>query len=105
MTQWQVEGSGGCGHLGDLPVGIREADECEDCVREGSSWVHLRRCLTCDHVGCCDSSPNRHATAHWRDHPDHPLIRSYEPGEDWWWCYADELVFDVAGAPPAPSHP
>jgi hypothetical protein len=56
-------------------------------------------------VGCCDSSPNRHATAHYHAHPDHPIVRSYEPGEDWWWCYQDEVAFEVEGAPPAPSHP
>ncbi len=55
-------------------------------------------------VGCCDSSPNRHATAHWQV-SDHPLIRSCEPGEDWWWCYVDELGFEVDDAEPAPSHP
>ncbi len=91
MTRWQVEGSGGCGHLEDLPVGIREADECEDCVREGSSWVHLRRCLTCDHVGCCDSSPRRHATAHFTS-TEHPVIGSAEPGEEWSWCFVDEVA-------------
>ena len=52
-------------------------------------WNHLRLCMTCGHVGCCDSSPNRHATAHWHAHPDHPVIRSFEPEEDWWWCYED----------------
>jgi hypothetical protein len=61
--------------------------------------------MECGHVGCCDNSPNRHATAHFHEKHDHMLIRSYEPGEDWWWCYIDELIFDVDGAPPAPSHP
>ena len=69
----------------------------------GGRWLHLRLCLGCGHVGCCDSSPNRHASAHFRAE-DHPLVRSYEPGEDWWWCYADDLLFDVQDAPPAPSH-
>lgn len=77
---------------------------CEDCLRTGDRWVHLRICMTCGHVGCCDNSPNRHATAHHRT-TDHPIIRSYEPGEDWWWCYVDESLLDVPGAPPAPSHP
>jgi hypothetical protein len=62
-------------------------------------------CMSCGHVGCCDNSPNRHATAHAAEHPDHPLIRSFEPGEEWWWCYIDEVAFEVEGAPPAPSHP
>ena len=60
--------------------------------------------MRCGNVGCCDDSPNRHATSHYHTH-DHPLIRSYEPGEDWWWCYADRLYFEVNGAPPSPSHP
>ena len=63
---------------------------CEDCLREGTQWVHLRECLECGHVGCCDNSPRRHATAHWRQ-TKHPLVRSHEPKEDWGWCYADEL--------------
>jgi uncharacterized UBP type Zn finger protein len=78
-------------------------DGCEECLAQGGRWVHLRLCLTCGHVGCCDSSPNRHASAHFRT-SSHPLIRSYEPGEDWWWCFVDELAFEVEGAPPAPSH-
>jgi uncharacterized UBP type Zn finger protein len=77
---------------------------CEDCLLIGGRWVHLRMCVTCGHVGCCDSSPNRHATAHWRT-SGHHLVRSYEPGEDWWWCYDDAALFEVAGVPPAPSHP
>jgi uncharacterized UBP type Zn finger protein len=78
-------------------------DVCEDCVAEGTRWVHLRLCLTCGHVGCCDNSPRRHATAHFHA-TDHPLVRSYEPNEDWWYCFADDLLFDVEGAPAAPSH-
>jgi hypothetical protein len=78
---------------------------CEDCLRMGASWVHLRLCMTCGHVGCCDQSPNRHATVHAHAHADHPVIRSYEPREDWWYCYVDDLMFDIPGAPPAPSHP
>jgi CPA1 family monovalent cation:H+ antiporter len=65
--------------------------ECEDCVREGSRWVHLRLCLACGHVGCCDSSPRRHATAHFHE-SDHPVIRSAEPGETWRWCFRHELT-------------
>jgi CPA1 family monovalent cation:H+ antiporter len=62
---------------------------CEDCLRLGLHWVHLRLCLTCGHVGCCDSSPQRHATAHFNG-TGHPVIRSFEPGEVWRWCYLDE---------------
>jgi hypothetical protein len=94
-----------CAHL-DAVMEVEPSSEgCEDCLRIGGVWVHLRMCMTCGHVGCCDNSPNRHATAHWNTHPDHPIVRSYEPGEDWWWCYPDALLFEVEGAPPAPSHP
>ena len=67
----------------------RTPQGCEDCLRSGSSWVHLRLCLTCGHVGCCDSSPMRHARAHAAG-TGHVIVRSIEPGEDWRWCYADE---------------
>lgn len=96
----------GCSHLDTIQDVTPSSDGCEDCLREGRhDWVHLRLCMRCGHVGCCDNSPGRHATAHWHAHDDHPVIRSYEPGEDWWWCYADDLAFEVAGAPPSPSHP
>jgi hypothetical protein len=94
-----------CSHLDTVRDVTPSADGCEDCLRIGGTWVHLRVCQTCGHTGCCDNSPNRHATAHFRAHVDHPLVRSFEPGENWWWCYIDELGFDVPGAPPAPSHP
>ena len=68
---------------------VASAPGCEDCLRIGSWWVHLRMCLTCGRVGCCDSSPNRHASAHARS-VDHPIVRSLEPDEDWVWCYVDE---------------
>jgi len=67
------------------------AQGCEECLAIGSGCVHLRLCLTCGHVGCCDSSPNRHATKHFHA-TGHPLVRSFEPGEDWKWCYVDELM-------------
>jgi hypothetical protein len=95
----------GCTHLDVVEDSVTpSADGCEDCLRIGGRWVHLRLCMTCGHVGCCDSSPNRHATAHWNERHEHPVIRSFEPGEDWWWCYADGLLFEVEGAPPSPSH-
>ena len=79
----------GCSHLGMVQtVSPRTPDGCEECLRDGSSWVHLRLCLTCGHVGCCDSSPNRHARRHAGDET-HPLVRSFEPGEDWRWCFED----------------
>jgi len=94
-----------CTHMDRAEDVGPSSDGCEDCLRTGGHWVHLRMCMSCGHVGCCDSSPNRHATAHFTAHPDHCLIRSYEPGEDWWWCYVDEVAFEVDGAPPSPSHP
>ncbi len=93
-----------CRHLDTVTEVTPSSDGCEDCLWTGGRWVHLRLCMHCGHVGCCDSSPNRHATAHWRTHHDHPVIRSFEPGEEWR-CYADNLLFDSAGAPAAPSHP
>jgi hypothetical protein len=71
---------------------------CEECLEVGGWWLHLRVCMSCGHVGCCDDSPNRHATAHFHD-TNHPLIQSYEPDEDWWYCYVDQLVLTVVGVP------
>ena len=94
-----------CEHVdAAAPDPAPRADGCEDCLATGDRWVRLRLCRTCGHVGCCDSSPNRHATAHFHG-SGHPVIRSFEPGEDWFWCYVDELGFEVPAAPPAPSHP
>jgi uncharacterized UBP type Zn finger protein len=94
-----------CGHIDSIDLEVRpSADGCEDCLHTGGDWVHLRVCQQCGHVGCCDSSPNRHATEHHR-HTDHPIIRSFEPGEEWFWCYLDEEGFELEDAPPGPSHP
>jgi uncharacterized UBP type Zn finger protein len=68
---------------------------CEDCVKTGDQWVHLRICLTCGHVGCCDSSKNKHATKHYHS-SKHPVVRSIEPGETWGWCYVDETTYELA---------
>jgi CPA1 family monovalent cation:H+ antiporter len=84
-----------CEHLADLPateVAASTEDGCQDCLAEGKrNWVHLRLCLACGRVGCCDSSPGKHATAHFHA-AHHPVIRSFEPGETWRWCYVDQLV-------------
>ena len=69
-----------------------EMEGCVDCLAIGGEWMHLRMCQACGHVACCDSSPNRHMSAHHRE-TDHPIMRSVEPGEDWSWCFADELMF------------
>ena len=71
------------------PVAPRTPDGCQECLRLGTAWLHLRLCLTCGHVGCCDSSPLRHARAH-AHAIGHPIVQSFEPGEDWRWCYVDE---------------
>ncbi|TCK32832.1 ubiquitin-hydrolase Zn-finger-containing protein [Paraburkholderia sp. BL8N3] len=80
-----------CTHLNQARVLRTDRRYCEECVRLGQPWVHLRLCLSCGHVGCCDSSPNRHASKHFLA-TGHPLVRSIEPGESWIWCYRDEIV-------------
>jgi uncharacterized UBP type Zn finger protein len=87
-----------CSHLPEVTDVTPSGNGCVDCLAIGARWVHLRLCMTCGHVGCCDSSPNKHATAHFHA-VDHPLVQSYEPGEDWWWCYDDEVAFTVADKP------
>ncbi|MBO3095628.1 UBP-type zinc finger domain-containing protein [Cellulomonas dongxiuzhuiae] len=77
---------------------------CVECDATGSWWFHLRRCAACGHVGCCDSSPSQHATAHWHA-TGHPLVRSYEPGEDWWWDYAQGAYGDGPELAPPLAHP
>ncbi|HEX6389960.1 MAG TPA: UBP-type zinc finger domain-containing protein [Solirubrobacteraceae bacterium] len=86
-----------CSHLDQIDVSVeRDSTEgCPDCLAIGGTWVHLRMCMSCGHVGCCDSSPNKHATAH-HNATSHPIVRSLEPGEDWLWCYEDEVAFRVA---------
>jgi uncharacterized UBP type Zn finger protein len=79
-----------CSHLDQIRDVSPNTNGCEECLKMGARWVHLRMCLTCGHVGCCDSSPNRHATKHFHS-TQHPIVRSLEPGEDWRWCYADDM--------------
>ena len=83
-----------CTHLDSISDAEPSADGCEDCLATGDRWVHLRRCTSCGHVGCCDSSKNKHATAHFRG-TAHPVVQSFEPGEAWYWCYEDELAFEL----------
>ena len=90
--------SAGCTHLDQVADVVPSGDGCEDCLATGGRWVHLRMCMSCGHVGCCDSSPNRHATAHFTT-ANHPIIQSYEPGEDWWFCYVDDLAFSIEDGP------
>ena len=98
-----------CTHLDQVAVTQlpESSDGCEECLAIGSGWIHLRLCLTCGHVGCCDDSPHRHATAH-AGETGHPLIRSLEPGEEWSWCYPDEVALilpQVRGSTRIPPSP
>ena len=79
-----------CKHLDQIKIVTTKTRVCPECVKLGDTWVHLRLCLICGHVGCCDSSKNTHATKHFHS-SRHPLIRSIEPGEYWMWCYIDDL--------------
>ena len=88
-----------CRHLDQVRnVAPRTPQGCEECLKSGSRWVQLRLCLACGHVGCCDSSPNKHATKHFNE-TRHPVIRTLQPDEDWAWCYIDELMLQPAPAP------
>jgi uncharacterized UBP type Zn finger protein len=101
--------SSSCTHLETIEVTELPAsvEGCEECLRSGGVWLHLRICLECGHVGCCDDSPGRHATSH-AHAAEHPLIRSLEPGETWSWCYEDEVMMVISGIegetriPPSP---
>jgi uncharacterized UBP type Zn finger protein len=79
-----------CTHTGQIHEVSPNTRGCEECLKSGDSWVHLRLCMTCGHVGCCDSSKNKHATKHFHQ-TRHPIMRSLERGEDWGWCYVDEV--------------
>ena len=82
-----------CPHVKEIKKVTPSANGCEECLKMGDEWVHLRMCLSCGHVGCCDSSKNKHATKHFH-RTKHPIVQSVEPGEDWRWCYVDELMLD-----------
>jgi uncharacterized UBP type Zn finger protein len=83
---------GTCEHLVQVTeIEPQTTEGCQECLAEGSRWVHLRKCLSCGHIGCCDSSPRRHATAHYKE-TEHPVIASFEPGESWRWCYLDNVL-------------
>jgi hypothetical protein len=85
-----------CTHLDQIKIVDRPEtiEGCEECLKAGDTWMHLRMCQTCGHIGCCDSSANQHASKHAREE-DHPILRSVEPGEDWSWCVRDEVAFVV----------
>ncbi len=101
--------SSGCTHLDQITITQlpESVPGCEDCLASGGVWLHLRLCLTCGHVGCCDDSPNQHATKHAQG-SGHVLIRSLEPGEEWCWCFTDEvamLIPQIEGQTVIPPSP
>src|ERR1700719_4089663 len=85
----------GCTHIAGIRSVTPSALGCEECLKSGSVWLHLRICRTCGHVGCCDDSPNKHATRHFHA-TNHPIIEGYDPPEGWGWCYVDEVLFDLS---------
>lgn len=87
-----------CAHIAEMKDVKPSSDGCEDCLRIGGRWVHLRLCESCGHVACCDNSPNRHATAHFHT-THHPIVKSFEPGEDWGYCYPDDMFFETLPSP------
>jgi len=91
-----------CTHLDTIAAVVPSDDGCHECLQANGWWVHLRMCQQCGHVGCCDNSPGRHATGHYQS-TGHPIIRSFEPGEEWFWCYPEQLPFEL-DVPPGPSH-
>jgi uncharacterized UBP type Zn finger protein len=82
-----------CAHIEQIQEVTPSANGCEECLAMGDRWVHLRICRTCGHVGCCDSSKNKHATKHFHA-TQHPIIQSFQPGESWMWCYVDQLYYE-----------
>ena len=87
-----------CTHTEGIRQVVPSARGCEECLKSGDEWVHLRLCMSCGHVGCCDSSKNKHATKHYHA-TKHPIIRSLEPGEEWGWCYVESLFIEPAPRP------
>ena len=85
----------GCTHIAGIRDVTPSALGCEECLKSGSVWLHLRICRSCGHVGCCDDSPNKHATKHFHA-TGHPVIEGYDPPEGWGWCYVDEVLFDLS---------
>jgi thioredoxin reductase (NADPH) len=96
-----------CNHLSSLETTrahplTPSSPGCKECLEVGDDWVHLRLCMACGHVGCCDDSPNKHATRHFHE-TKHPVIKSFEPGEDWAWCFVDDEMAEAIFTFPAES--
>jgi uncharacterized UBP type Zn finger protein len=87
------QAAGGCTHIAQVGPVTPSGQGCQECLRTGDKWVHLRLCMTCGHVGCCDNSKNKHASKHYQE-TGHPVMRSFEPGEHWMWCFVDHAYFD-----------
>jgi len=88
-----------CAHLDQIKEVTPNSEGCAECIALGDTWIHLRMCRTCGHVGCCDESKNKHASRHFYE-MDHPIIKSLEPDEGWSWCFIDEVVVEFETAPP-----
>lgn len=84
-----------CSHLDQIKKVQPRTQGCEECLKTGDTWVQLRMCLVCGHVGCCDSSKNKHATAHFHE-TQHPVMQSIEPGAQWGWCYVDRMQLNLS---------
>jgi Zn-finger in ubiquitin-hydrolases and other protein len=93
-----------CTHLNSIRKVVPSALGCEECLKKGDAWFHLRVCRTCGHVGCCDQSPGKHATKHYHA-THHPIIEGYDPPEGWGWCYVDEEMFDLSDRPTTHNGP
>jgi hypothetical protein len=94
-----------CTHLDSIDAGATPSGEgCAECLASGGHWRELRRCVVCGHVGCCDSSPSRHARSHWEE-TGHTVVQSFEPGEDWFYCFEDDALFFLDDFQDSPSHP
>lgn len=93
-----------CKHVDEIKKVAPSGPGCVECMAHDGWWVHLRRCTVCGHIGCCDSSPGKHSRKH-AHHESHHIIQSYEPGEDWLYCFADDLTFDIPTMKHSPSHP
>jgi hypothetical protein len=94
-SDWSGQIMSACTHLSHIHKVTPHTKGCEECLKMGDTWVHLRLCMECGHVGCCDSSKNKHATKHFH-RAKHPIMRSIEPGENWGWCFVDELELDFS---------
>jgi uncharacterized UBP type Zn finger protein len=98
LLPWFLKRGRECEHVALIQDVAPSAAGCEECLRLGDNWVHLRLCLICGHVGCCDNSKNKHASRHFQE-TGHPVIQSFEAGENWRWCYADEVMLPGESTP------